>query len=83
MAKSMSLSGDDLIMKSPNNSSASPQRGETQKQTPSAELVPMQFRMSPEFVDQFKAEALRRRLKLNGMLKYCFAEMLKHEEAGK
>ena len=83
MAKSMELTADDLTVKSPKNTSATPQRGETPKSVPSAELVPMQFRMPPEFVDDFKAEALKRRMKLNGLLKYCFAEMLKQEKVGK
>ena len=82
MAKSMSLSSDDLMVKSPKNTSATPQRGEAEK-TPSAELVPMQFRMAPDFAQSFKEEALRRRMKLNVFLKYCFAELLKSEGAGK
>ena len=37
----------------------------------------MQFRMSPEFVREFKIEAANRGMKLNELLKYCFAEISK------
>lgn len=81
MAKSMSLTGDDLVVKSPKNDSATPQRGDAksviEKHVPSTELVPMQFRMSPEFAKAFKQEALNRDLKLNELLKECFAALLK------
>ncbi len=80
MAKSMSLSSDDLMVKSPRNESATPQRGEDkpqgEKRTPSAELVPMQFRMPPEFVQAFKQEALNRKMKLNEFMKTCFDEFM-------
>ena len=44
---------------------------------PSAELVPLQFRMPPEFVRQFKQAALDRGLKLNELLNACFNELMK------
>ena len=50
MAKTQSLNSDDLVVSAPQNKSATRQRGVT----PSAELIPMQFRMPPEFVQAFK-----------------------------
>jgi hypothetical protein len=44
---------------------------------PSDELVPIQFRMSPEFVQAFKQAALDRKLKLNEMLKVVFQHFMK------
>lgn len=73
MAKTQSLHSDDLIVSAPQNRSATRQRGVT----PSAELIPLQFRMSPEFVQAFKQEALNRRMKLNELLKECFAVFMK------
>jgi hypothetical protein len=43
---------------------------------PSAKLVPLQFRMPPEFVRQFKQTALDHDLKLNKLLETCFREFL-------
>lgn len=80
MAKSTSLSSDDLMIKSLNTSGASPQRGATEKLTPSAELVPIQFRMPPDFVRAFKQEALNRDEKLNEFLKTCFHAFLNAEK---
>jgi hypothetical protein len=45
---------------------------------PSAELVPLQFRMPPEFVRAFKQAALDRNLKLNELLNECFQEFMKN-----
>jgi hypothetical protein len=45
--------------------------------TSSAELVPLQFRMPPEFVRAFKQAALDRDLKLNELLNKCFHEFIK------
>jgi len=69
MAKTLSLAGDDL-KPSParTHSSATRQRGVV----PSAELVPMQFRMEPDFVRKFKIAAATNGLKLNELLKECF-----------
>ncbi len=44
------------------------QRGEV----PSSELVPLQFRMPPEFVRAFKQAALDADMKLNELLKASF-----------
>jgi hypothetical protein len=55
--------------------SASRQRGVV----PSSELVPLQFRMPPEFVKAFKQAALDRDMKLNELLNYCFHEFMKNQ----
>jgi hypothetical protein len=44
---------------------------------PSAELVPLQFRMPPEFVKAYKQAALDRDMKLNELLEHVFNEFLK------
>ena len=75
MAKVQSLDSKDLIVSVPQNRSATPQRGAAASR-PSAELVPLQFRMPPEFVRAFKQEALNRDEKLNEFLKTCFQEFM-------
>jgi len=74
MAKVQSLDSKDLIVSVPQNRSATPQRGAI----PSAELIPLQFRMPPEFVRAFKQEALNRNMKLNEFMKKCFDEFIKN-----
>lgn len=54
--------------------SASRQRGVV----PSAELVPLQFRMPPDFVKAFKQAALDHDMKLNELLNSCFDEFMKN-----
>jgi hypothetical protein len=44
-------------------------------QVPSDSLVPIQFRMPPDFVQEFKQEALSRGLKLNDLLALSFNEL--------
>jgi hypothetical protein len=44
---------------------------------PSAELVPMQFRMPPDFALAFRTEAAKRDLKYNELLQECFAAFMK------
>jgi hypothetical protein len=44
---------------------------------PSAELVSMQFRMSPQFAREFKQAALDRNMKLNALLKVAFHAFMK------
>ncbi len=39
---------------------------------PSAELVPMNFKMPPDFVKRFKREALERDMKLNELFEAAF-----------
>lgn len=57
----------------PSPKSASRQRGTV----PSADLVPLQFKMPPEFVKAFKQAALDRDMKLNELLNSCFHEFMK------
>ena len=73
MAKAVALSAADLAPSKPKTQSAMRQRGVV----PSAELVPLQFRMSPDFVRAFKQAALDRDLKLNELLNECFNEFMK------
>lgn len=74
MAKTVALSAADLSPNSkPHTQSASRQRGEV----PSTELVPIQFKMPPEFVKSFKQEALNRGIKLNELLNIVFTEFMK------
>jgi hypothetical protein len=72
MAKVRTLAGNDLRVRVKTQSSGR-QRGAM----PSSELVPLQFRMPPEFVRAFKQEALNRGLKLNGLLELCFRDFKK------
>jgi hypothetical protein len=44
---------------------------------PSAELIPMQFRMPAEFAQAYRMEAVRRGMKYNELLQECFAALLK------
>ena len=76
MAKTVSLSAADLTPDKPRGQSATRQRGAV----PSSELVPLQFRMPPEFVRAFKQAALDQDLKLNELLKECFDEFMKNQE---
>jgi hypothetical protein len=72
MAKPQPLDPADL-MPGPRPVSATRQRGVV----PSAELVPMQFRMPRQFARAFKQEALNRDLKLNELLDLIFADFMK------
>jgi hypothetical protein len=74
MAKPVSLTAADLAPSKPRTQSATRQRGEV----PSAELVPLQFRMAPEFVKAFKQAALDRDMKLNELLNECFQHFMKN-----
>jgi hypothetical protein len=73
MAKTLSLDSNDLAPVRTRPLSASRQRGVV----PSAELVPMQFRMRPDFVKAFKQAALDRNMKLNELLNTCFDVFMK------
>lgn len=75
MAKTVSLSGDDLTPAKVRQASAARQRGVV----PSSEYVPMQFRMPPEFSKAFKQAALDRGMKLNELLNACFHEFMKKQ----
>lgn len=73
MAKAVAVTAADLDAGKTRPQSAMRQRGVV----PSAELVPLQFRMPPEFVRAFKQAALDRNMKLNELLKACFQEFMK------
>ena len=77
MAKAISLTSADLQPDKPKTQSAVRQRGSV----PSSELVPLQFRMPPEFVRAFKQEALNRDMKLNELLNFCFDDFMKNNES--
>jgi hypothetical protein len=76
MAKAVALSAADLVPGKPRTQSVMRQRGVV----PSAELVPLQFRMPPEFVRAFKQAALDRDLKLNELLNEVFLEFMKKSQ---
>ena len=48
---------------------------------PSADLVPLQFRMPPDFVRAFKQAALDRDMKLNELLNEVFIEFMKKSQS--
>jgi hypothetical protein len=73
MAKAVAVTADDLAPKKVRSQTAMRQRGIV----PSAELVPLQFRMPPDFVHAFKQAALDRKMKLNEFLNECFHEFMK------
>ena len=77
MAKAVALSAADLIPGKPRTQSVMRQRGVV----PSAELVPLQFRMPPEFVRAFKQAALDRDMKLNELLNFLFVEFMKSSQS--
>lgn len=79
MAKTQSLDSDDLVVTTPQNRSATRQRGTV----PSDEFVPMQFRMTPEFARAFKHEAVNHGMKLNELLKACFAAFMNSQKPTK
>ena len=68
MAKTVDLTGEDLTTRKTPTKTATRGRGTT----PSAELVPMNFKMPPDFVKRFKREALERDMKLNELLRAAF-----------
>jgi hypothetical protein len=76
MAKAVALSAADLVPGKPRTQSIMRQRGVV----PSAELVPLQFRMPPEFVRAFKQAALDRDMKLNELLNEVFIEFMKKSQ---
>ena len=73
MAKPQALGTTDLIPAKVRAITSARQRGVV----PSAELVPMQFRMHPDFAKEFKQAALDRGLKLNELLNLIFADFMK------
>ena len=73
MAKTISLDSTDLAPVKILPRSAGRQRGVV----PSDELIPMQFRMPPDFAKQFKHAAVEHNMKMNELLKECFAVFMK------
>lgn len=73
MAKSGTLSAEGPTKTKLRLRGMSHQRG----LVPSAELVPLQFRMPPDFVRSFKQVALDHDMKLNELLIVCFNEFMK------
>ena len=73
MGKAVSITADDLEPARVREQTASRQRGVV----PSAELVPMQFRMPPDFALAFRTEAARRGMKYNELLLAAFAAFIK------
>ena len=70
MSKAVSLRADDVDTSRRTTTS---QRGvERPRRVPSAELIPMQFKMDPEFATEFRVEAAKRRMKYNELLKAAF-----------
>jgi hypothetical protein len=70
MGKAVSLRADDVDT---SRRTATGQRGaERSRRVPSAELIPMQFRMDAEFATEFRVEAAKRRMKYNELLKAAF-----------
>ena len=47
---------------------------------PSAALIPMQFKMPPDFVKAFKVQAATNGMKLNELLKACFTAFMKESQ---
>jgi hypothetical protein len=77
MAKPVALTADDLTpLNKPRPKASSRPRGETS----SAEYIPLQFRLPPDFVRRFKQVALDRDMKLNELLIYCFDEFMKNSK---
>jgi hypothetical protein len=80
MAKLIPVTADDLTPTASPPRAATRQRGvdlPRRSSVPSAELIPLQFRMTPDFVRAFKRAALDRDMKLNEFLNYCFHEIMK------
>ena len=73
MAKVQRLVGNDLSPKIDTPASASRQRGSV----PSDSLVPIQFRVPPDIIRQFKQEALNRDLNLTELFLLSFNELRK------
>lgn len=73
MAKTQALDSTDLAPAKPRPVSSTRQRGVV----PSAELIPLQFKMSKDFVRAFKIAAANHDMKLNELLQACFQEFMK------
>jgi hypothetical protein len=73
MAKTLSLDSKDLAPVRSQPLSSTRQRGVVA----SAEYVPMQFKLPPDFVKSFKQTALDHDMKLNELLIACYQEFKK------
>ena len=79
MAKTQALNSSDLVPTRVRSASRTRQRGVV----PSAELIPMQFRMPPDFVWAFKQAAVNDRMRLNEYLRACFEAKQQSSKARK
>ena len=68
MAKTVDLTGEVLTPRKTPTKTATRGRGTI----PSSDLVPMNFKMPPDFVKRFKREALERDMKLNELFEAAF-----------
>lgn len=77
MAKTQALDMTDLVPAKITRpqAAATRQRGVV----PSAELVPLQFKMDRDFVREFKVQAATHDMKLHEFLKACFNAFMKIE----
>jgi hypothetical protein len=73
MGKVTPLTAEHATPSKTRSQAATRQRGVV----PTAELVPMQFRMPPDFAIAFRTEAARRGMKYNELLQECFATFIK------
>jgi hypothetical protein len=73
MPKAVAITADDLNPSSSKPKTVASQRGGVR----SADLVPLQFRMPPDFVREFKQAALDANMKLNELLKHVFTNISK------
>ena len=76
MAKVQALDGADLTPVKSRREAAMRQRGVI----PSAELIPLQFKMPPAFVKAFKQAALDRDMKLNEFMNTIFDDFMKSKK---
>lgn len=77
MAKTVAVTADDLAPRKQRKETSMRQRGVV----PSAELVPMQFRMPPDFAMAFRTEATKRGMKYNELLLCCFQQFMENEHS--
>lgn len=77
MAKAQALDAGDLSPARLRTAGATRQRGVV----PSADLIPLQFKMEPDFARAFKVEAAQRGMKLNALLKACFHAFMEGEKS--
>ena len=76
MAKTVDLTGEDLTPRKIPTKTATRGRGTI----PSSDLVPMNFKMPPDFVKRFKREALERDMKFNELFEAAFEALVGKEK---